>query len=152
MEPNDLFFHTQAEGVPAVIAKTGGKGVSEEGLRETAQFAASYSNLWKYGFYEGECYCVRGEQVSKTPPSGEYVKKGSFMVRGKRKYFKSALELCMGIEKAKKRLVACPSSDSQRNRVDNFVELEPGGESGKNELSAAREVEDKKVLYYHLHN
>ncbi|MCK4476736.1 MAG: hypothetical protein KAU16_08425, partial [Methanophagales archaeon] len=103
------------------------------GLKEIAQFAASYSNLWKYGFYEGECYCVTGEQVSKTPPSGEYIKKGSFVVRGKRKYFKAALGLCIGIEKNK--LVACPSSDSQRNRLDNFVELEPGGDLEKNELS-----------------
>ena len=76
----------------------------------------------------------------------------SFMVRGKRQYFKSALGLCMGIEKAKKRLVACPSSDSQRNRLDNFVELEPGGESGKNELSAVGEVEDKRFLYCYHHS
>ena len=133
MDANDLFFHTQAEGAPAVIAKTGGKEVSETGLREIAQFAASYSNLWKYGFYEGECYYVTGEQVSKTPPSGEYIKKGSFMVRGKRKYFKAALGLCIGIEK--NRLVACPASDSQRSKLDNFVELEPGGDLEKNELS-----------------
>jgi len=135
MEPNDLFFHTQAEGAPVVIAKTGGKEVSEEGLREIAQFATSYSNLWKYGFYEGECYCVTGEQVSKTPPSGEYIKKGSFVVRGKRKYFKAALGLCIGIEKEKKQLVACPSSDSQKSRLDNFVELVPGDDFEKNVLS-----------------
>jgi len=135
MRPNDLFFHTQAEGAPVVIAKTDGKVVSEAALSEIAQFAASYSNLWKYGFYEGECYCVKGEQVSKTPPSGEYIKKGSFMVRGKRKYFKAALGLCVGIEKDKNRLAACPSSDSQKNRLDNFVELEPGGDLEKNELS-----------------
>jgi len=135
MDADDLFFHTQAEGAPAVIAKTGGKEVSEEGLKEIAQFAASYSNLWKYGFYEGECYCVTGEQVSKTPPSGEYIKKGSFVVRGKRRYFKAALGLCIGIEKAENRLVVCPASDPQRNKLDNFVELEPGGDVGKNELS-----------------
>ncbi|MEA2032020.1 MAG: ribosome rescue protein RqcH [Euryarchaeota archaeon] len=135
MDADDLFFHTQAEGAPAVIAKTGGKEVSDACLKEIAQFAASYSNLWKYGFYEGECYCVTGEQVSKTPPSGEYIKKGSFVVRGKRKYFKAALGLCIGIEKAENRLVVCPASDSQRNKLDNFVELEPGGDVGKNELS-----------------
>jgi len=135
MEPNDLFFHTQAEGAPVVIAKTGGKDVSEEGLREIAQFATSYSSLWKYGFYEGECYCVTGKQVSKTPPSGEYIKKGSFVVRGKRKYFKAALRLCIGIEKDKKRLIACPPSDSQKSKLDNFIELVPGDDLEKNELS-----------------
>ena len=135
MDADDLFFHTQAEGAPAVIAKTGGKEVSDACLKEIAQFAASYSNLWKYGFYEGECYCVTGEQVSKTPPSGEYIKKGSFVVRGKRKYFKAALGVCIGIEKAENRLVVCPVSDPQKSKLDNFVELEPGGDVGKNELS-----------------
>ncbi|MDI6885477.1 MAG: ribosome rescue protein RqcH [archaeon] len=133
MTPNDLFCHTQAEGAPVVIAKTGGKDISGEGLREIAQFAASYSNLWKYGFYGGECYCVTGEQVSKTPPSGEYLKKGGFMVRGKRQYFKTALGVCIGIKK--NRLVVCPSSASQKEQLDIFVELEPEGELEKNELA-----------------
>jgi len=126
-----------------VIAKTGGKDVSEDGLREIAQFAASYSNLWKYGFYEGECYCVAGEQVSKTPPSGEYLKKGGFMVRGKRQYFKAALGLCIGIKK--NRLVACPSTAAQKELLDSFVELEPEGELEKNEL--AKEI--VKILGEH---
>lgn len=133
MDPKDLFCHTQAEGAPVVIAKTGGKDVSEEGLNEIAQFATSYSNLWKYGFYEGECYCVIGEQVSKTPQSGEYIKKGSFVVRGKRKYFKAALGLCIGIKDDK--LVACPSTDAQKKQLEMYVELEPEGDLEKNELA-----------------
>jgi len=133
MDPKDLFCHTQAEGAPVVIAKTGGKDVSEEALREIAQFATSYSNLWKYGFYEGECYCVTGEQVSKTPQSGEYIKKGSFVVRGKRQYFKAALGLCIGIKQNK--IVACPSTDAQKKQMEMYVELEPEGELEKNELA-----------------
>lgn len=131
MDAEDLFFHTQAEGAPVVIAKTGGKDVSEADLKAIAQFAASYSSLWKYGFYEGECYCVTGEQVSKTPPTGEYIKKGSFVVRGKRKYFKAALGVCIGIEKD--RLVACP--DMQKDKLAVCVVIEPGGELEKNELT-----------------
>ncbi len=89
-----------------------------------------------------------GEQVSKTPPSGEYIKKGSFMVRGKRNYFKAELGLCIGIEKPffqkesvtkersykeTHRLVACPSS--QKDKLDIFVEFEPGDDMDKNALS-----------------
>jgi predicted ribosome quality control (RQC) complex YloA/Tae2 family protein len=133
LAPNDLFCHTQAEGAPVMIAKTGGKEVSEAGLKEIAQFASSYSNLWKFGFYEGECYCVAGEQVSKTPPSGEYLKKGSFMVRGKRQYFKAALGLCIGIKKDK--VVAVPSTDARKQEMEMYVELEPEGELEKNELA-----------------
>ncbi|MBN1763015.1 MAG: NFACT family protein [Methanomicrobia archaeon] len=133
MASNDVFCHTQAEGAPVVIAKTGGKEISEEGLREIAQFAASYSALWKYGFYEGECYCVSGEQVSKTPPSGEYLKKGAFMVRGKRQYFKAALGLCIGIKKDK--MVVVPATEAQKEQMEMYVELAPEGELEKNELA-----------------
>jgi predicted ribosome quality control (RQC) complex YloA/Tae2 family protein len=155
MATNDLFCHTQAEGAPVMIAKTGGKEVSEAGLKEIAQFAASYSNLWKFGFYEGECYCVAGEQVSKTPPSGEYLKKGSFMVRGKRQYFKAALGLCIGIKKDK--VVAVPSTDARKQEMVMYVELEPEGELEKNEL--AKEIvkifvdsakEDRKEEIEHI--
>lgn len=131
MDAEDLFFHTQAEGAPVVIAKTGGKDVSEADLKAIAQFAASYSTLWRYGFYEGECYCVTGEQVSKTPPAGEYIKKGSFVVRGKRKYFKAALGLCIGIEG--NRLVVRP--EMQKEKLAIRVELEPGGDMEKSELA-----------------
>jgi hypothetical protein len=133
MVPNDVFCHTQAEGAPVVIAKTGGKAISEEGLREIAQFATSYSSLWKYGFYEGECYCVPGEQVSKTPPSGEYIKKGSFVVRGKRQYFKAPLGLCIGLKKDK--LVVVPATEAQQEQMELYVELAPEGELEKSELA-----------------
>ena len=133
MAATDVFCHTQAEGAPVVIAKTGGKEISEEGLREIAQFATSYSSLWKFGFYEGECYCVAGEQVSKTPPSGEYLKKGAFMVRGKRQYFKTPLGLCIGMKRDK--LVIVPSTEAQKTQLELFVELAPEGELEKNELA-----------------
>jgi predicted ribosome quality control (RQC) complex YloA/Tae2 family protein len=131
MEDEDLFFHTQAEGAPVVIE------VSPLALKEIAQFAASYSNLWKYGFYEGECYCVTGTQVSKTPRSGEYIKKGGFVIRGKRSYFKVPLGLCIGLEKGNPRLIVCPSRESliKKQKMRCFVELEPGDELEKAEIA-----------------
>lgn len=133
MAATDVFCHTQAEGAPVVIAKTGEQVISEDGLREIVQFAASYSSLWKFGFYEGECYCVAGEQVSKTPPSGEYLKKGAFMVRGKRQYFKTPLGLCIGMKRDK--LVVVPSTEAQKTQLELYVELAPEGELEKNELA-----------------
>jgi len=120
MTNEDIFFHTQAEGAPAVILKTEGRPVSDADLEEAAQFAASYSSLWKLGFYSGECYCVSATQVSKTPPSGEYLRKGAFVVRGKRRYFKVELALCVGI------------AEEKENRRECEEESEVG-ESGKRE-------------------
>ena len=130
MDKNDLFCHTQASGAPVVIAKCNGE-LSDRSLKAIAQFAVSYSSLWKYGFYEGECYFVRGEQVSKRPPSGEYIAKGSFIVRGKRRYLKAPLGLCIGIENG--RLVAVP--ELEKDRLELFVELTPDNELDKNSLA-----------------
>ena len=132
MNKDDLFCHTQASGAPVVIAKCN-EELSDRSLRAIAQFAVSYSSLWKYGFYEGECYFVKGEQVSKRPPSGEYIAKGSFIVRGKRRYLKAPLGLCIGIENNNNRLVAVP--ELEKDRLGLFVELAPDNELDKNSLA-----------------
>jgi len=35
-----------------------------------------------------DCYLIKGDQVSKTPESGEFLKKGAFVIRGERRYFR----------------------------------------------------------------
>ncbi|WP_245618734.1 NFACT RNA binding domain-containing protein [Methanogenium cariaci] len=49
---------------------------------EVAQFAVSYSNAWKNGNLTADVYAASPSQVSKTPETGEYVSRGSFIVRG----------------------------------------------------------------------
>ncbi|WP_342304206.1 ribosome rescue protein RqcH [Methanolobus sp. ZRKC5] len=88
MEKRDLVFHTQVPGAPITVIKTQGEDVPEQTLNETAQFVVSYSSVWKSGQFSGDCYWVKPEQVSKTPESGEYLKKGSFVIRGERNYFR----------------------------------------------------------------
>lgn len=88
MEKRDLVFHTQVPGAPFAVLKTLGEDVPEQTLNETAQFVVSYSSVWKSGQFTGDCYWVKPEQVSKTPESGEYLKKGSFVIRGERNYFR----------------------------------------------------------------
>ncbi len=129
MANEDIFFHTQAEGAPAVILKTEGRTVSDADLEEAAQFAASYSSLWKLGFYGGECYCVSATQVSKTPSSGEYLRKGSFVVRGKRRYFKVELALCIGI------------ADEETGKDGEKSGRVLGGERSESEQESERESE-----------
>jgi predicted ribosome quality control (RQC) complex YloA/Tae2 family protein len=89
MEKGDIFFHAQAYGAPITIIKTGGREVTPAALAEAAQFAVSYSSVWKSGQYSGDCFWVRPEQVSKTPEHGEYVAKGAFIIRGERNYVKN---------------------------------------------------------------
>ncbi|MHC1628948.1 MAG: ribosome rescue protein RqcH [Candidatus Nezhaarchaeales archaeon] len=94
----DLFFHADITGASAVIVKTEGREIPQTTISEAAQFAACYSKAWKAGFGSIDVYWVYGEQVSKTPPSGEYLPKGSFMIRGTRNYLRGVeLKLAIGL-------------------------------------------------------
>ena len=98
LEANDIFMHADIHGAPVVVVKTSGREPSEEDLEEAAVIAACYSKAWKTGAGYVDVYWVKGSQVSKSPPSGEYLPKGSFMVYGKRNYIRVKLVLGIGIE------------------------------------------------------
>ena len=97
LEKRDIFMHSQTPGAPATIIKTGGS-VPEQTIAEAAQFAISYSSIWKTGQYTGDCYWVYPDQVSKTPEHGEFVSKGAFIIRGKRNYLRDVrISIAIGI-------------------------------------------------------
>ncbi|NYT00269.1 MAG: fibronectin-binding domain-containing protein [Methanocellales archaeon] len=126
MESQDLFLHTEAHGSPAVVIKTSGREIHSSTLAEAAQFAVSYSSVWKAGSYGGDCYWVSPEQVSKTPPPGEHLPKGSFMVRGKRNYIRASVGISIGIEiNDETRLIGGPSS-AIKQMSKYVIEIEPG--------------------------
>ncbi len=127
LEKRDIVFHTQTPGAPLTVVKTGGEEVPESTLQEVAQFAVSYSSLWKAGHFSGDCYWVKAEQVTKTPESGEYVKKGAFIIRGDRNYFKDVpLGIAVGLElKGETRVIGGPAS-AVRKHGDYILELGPG--------------------------
>jgi predicted ribosome quality control (RQC) complex YloA/Tae2 family protein len=128
MDKNDVFFHAQAHGAPITIIKTEGRPVTPEALAETAQFAVSYSSVWKAGQFSGDCYWVRPEQVSKTPESGEYVAKGAFIVRGERNYFKDVpVRAAVGIrfDTAGCYVIGGPVA-AVKARAKYSLEIEPG--------------------------
>lgn len=93
MEGKDTFFHAEVHGASAVIVK----GATMYPL-EAAQFAVSYSGAWKSGHFSADVYSAQPDQVSKAAPSGEYVARGSFMVRGDRTYYRDVpLAVSIGV-------------------------------------------------------
>jgi predicted ribosome quality control (RQC) complex YloA/Tae2 family protein len=124
MERRDLVLHTDAPGAPLTVIKTEGEIVPKSTLEEAAQFAVSYSSVWKGGLVAADCYLIKGDQVSKTPESGEFLKKGAFVIRGERTYFKDTpLGLALGL--ADGVLVGGPVS-AVKPKADPVVEIEPG--------------------------
>jgi predicted ribosome quality control (RQC) complex YloA/Tae2 family protein len=134
-EKRDFVLHTQYPGAPFTVIKTEGKEVPETTFKEAATFAVSHSSLWKSGSSSGDCYLVKAEQASKTPESGEYVPKGSFIIRGERRYFKDVLmELAVGLELEKEtRVIGGPITAVKAN--GNYLfEIIPG-KFNQNDLS-----------------
>jgi predicted ribosome quality control (RQC) complex YloA/Tae2 family protein len=98
LEKDDVFFHASFQGAPVVVVKSEEKPVPETTLAEAAQFAVTYSKAWKAQYGQADVYYVEADQVSLTPPSGEFLRKGSFIVRGKRIEFKNTpLKLRIGV-------------------------------------------------------
>ncbi|CDK38719.1 ribosome rescue protein RqcH [Halorubrum sp. AJ67] len=134
MSKHDRFFHTQAHGGPVTILKASGPSesaepvdFSEETLREAAQFAVSYSSDWKDGRGAGDAYMVEPDQVSKTPESGEYIEKGSFVIRGDRTYFEDVpCRIAVGVQcEPITRAIGGPPS-AIVDRAAAHVTFEPG--------------------------
>ncbi|MBS1262969.1 MAG: hypothetical protein MAG715_00134 [Methanonatronarchaeales archaeon] len=137
LEKEDLFLHTEVEGAPVTILK-GGQGAPGTAVEEAAVFALSNSAIWKGGAFSGDVYAVGPEQVSKTPESGEYLPKGSFAVRGKRRYFRNlGVSHCVGLTVEDETRVMGGPCSAVRERCRYWVELEPGD---LEKSSAANEV------------
>ncbi len=118
----DTFVHADLHGAPVVVVK----GTTGH-MDEVAQFAASYSGAWKSGHFTTDVYSVRPDQVSKTPPSGEYLSTGGFIVRGERTYFRNVpLAISIGLVQGERpRIVGGPPGATAR-RTRLFVTLRPG--------------------------
>lgn len=124
LEKRDFALHTDVPGAPLTVIKTLGEEVSESTMEEAAQFAVSYSSIWKEGFFEGDCYLVAADQVTKTPEPGEFLKKGAFVIRGERRYFRDvSVSVALGI--AGDQLIGGPVS-AIKPKANPVVEIEPG--------------------------
>ncbi len=96
VDKDDLIFHTDMAGSPFFVLKTEGKDVDEQTLREVADATATFSRAWKMGLSSQKVFYVTKEQVTKEANSGEYLSKGSFMIRGKTTYVDNEVNVCMG--------------------------------------------------------
>ena len=152
IEKRDIVFHTQTPGAPLTVVKTTGEEIPESTLREAAQFAVSYSSLWKKGHFSGDCYWVRAEQVTKTPESGEYVRKGAFIIRGERNYFRDVpLGIAVALELKKEMRVIGGPIFAVRKHGDYTLEIVPG-KFNQNDISKkiykiyANELKDPRFV------
>ncbi len=122
MAGGDLFVHADVHGASVVIVK--GK---TERMDEVARFAASYSGAWKSGHFSADVFSALPNQVSKTPESGEFVARGSFIVRGERTYYRNIpLATAIGIMLEPHAAVIGGPPEAVQGKTKAHVILQPG--------------------------
>jgi hypothetical protein len=89
MRDSDLYVHTDLPGSGSCIIlnpeNLSPDKIDERTKEEAGLFVVAHTKAWDTNTLSS-AYWVIGTQVSKTPESGEYVTRGSFIVRGERNY------------------------------------------------------------------
>jgi len=97
LKANDRYAHADIHGAPSVVVKNvNGVQPSESSMLEACNFSLSYSKAWGARVSGGHSFWVDNDKVSKTPNTGEFLAKGSFVIRGKRNWNRN-LELNVAI-------------------------------------------------------
>jgi predicted ribosome quality control (RQC) complex YloA/Tae2 family protein len=128
MEPHDIVLHADILGAPFVLIKTDGKTPPEQTIRESAQLAASYSRAWREMLSAVDVYWVTPEQINKTPPSKQYLKKGAFMIHGSKNFVRGVpLRVAIGVKmKEAQTIVVGGPEDAIANQTNIYATLIPG--------------------------
>ncbi len=125
IDPNDLVFHTNFPGSPLVVIKnTENKKIPLNTIKETGDFVASFSRAWKEIWGVVDTFYVQPDQISRSPPSGEFLPKGSFIISGKKNFVKNAkTELTIGLK------IVELKEDSTTNRKIYYPKIFSGPET-----------------------
>jgi hypothetical protein len=150
LQPEDIVLHADITGAPLTFVKAEGKAPTPQTIREASEFAVAYSTGWKRGLASVDVYWVRAEQVSKTAVSGEFLPKGSFMIRGTKNFMKNTeLKVAIGVvfetdnEGKPFAKPICGAVQAVNNRAKYFVTLKPGSFS---QQQAAEEIRKRLLL------
>jgi predicted ribosome quality control (RQC) complex YloA/Tae2 family protein len=128
MGANDVFLHAAMHGAPYTIIKVPDDPPGSQTLEEAAQFAVTFSRAWQDGLSGGDAYWVNPEQVSFSPPSGEYLPSGAVMLRGTKNYIrKMPLELGVGVILEEEHAIPMSGPPSAvEAQTEHYVRIIPG--------------------------
>ncbi len=132
-------LHSELPGSPFCLTNGG-----EQTLKEAADFIACFSKAWKNNLTAIDIFYVKPEQVSKRTKSGEYLKKGSFMVYGQKNFIVGEAKYAIGIKINKEKktiedIVFGPLSTVEK-KADYWVCIVPGKKRNK---ELAKEISNK---------
>lgn len=127
-QPDDTVFHTDMSGSPFTLLRPDGE-ITEEDLEDAAQLTAAYSKAWEKGMSTLDVFHVKPEQVTKEAQSGEYLSKGSFMIRGDTHYHHPPVELGIGVivREGYEPEVFVGSREACEQHTKTYAVIGPGG-------------------------
>jgi predicted ribosome quality control (RQC) complex YloA/Tae2 family protein len=154
MGANDVFLHAALHGAPYTIIKVPDDPPSEQTIEEAAQFAVTFSRAWQDGQSSGDAYWVNPEQVSFSPPSGEYLPSGAVMLYGTKNYIrKMPIELGVGVLLEEEHAIPMSGPPSAiATQTEHYVRVIPGsmkkGQLVKELVTRLKGIvpEDKAIL------
>ncbi len=142
LEGGDVVYHADLFGSPFFVLKGGAEQAAEE-QAEVAQATVAYSSAWKTGLGSADAYWVNSDQISTSAPSGEYLPRGGFLVRGKKNFVpRNLVELAVGIDETGK-VIAGPEGAIGKSATA-YVVLRPQKE--KSSETAKRVAKDLAAL------
>lgn len=127
MKPQDLYLHADLEGAPHTVIKNENEKIPDGVIREGAMFAAMHSRAWRRGQADAKVYWVKPEQVTKEVPSGEYIPKGGYIIRGKRNYQTVPLEAGIGaVDEDGAKIPMCGPISAIEANSNFLIKIKPG--------------------------
>lgn len=128
LDPKDTVYHADLFGSPFFVLK-GGEEQGESDVLEVAQATVAFSSAWKTGLGAADAYWVRPLQIDSAAPSGEYLSRGSYAIRGKKNYVsKLIVELALGVDSENR--VMSGSEGAVKKHCRHYVVLRPHNEKG----------------------
>jgi len=135
-----VVYHADLFGSPFFVLK-GGREQTETEVGEMAQATVAFSSAWKTGLSSADAYWVNSDQVSASAPSGEFLPRGSFLIKGKKNFVQHNLvELAIGLDR-EGRVVSGPE-DAIKVVAVSYVVVRPQRE--KSSDTAKRILRDLK--------
>jgi predicted ribosome quality control (RQC) complex YloA/Tae2 family protein len=87
MRDTDLYAHADLSGAASVVIRVDKEQtVSEITKEQGVHLSVLYSKAWNAKVGSAGGYWVLPDQVSRTPQSGEFLAKGSFIIRGRKNF------------------------------------------------------------------
>lgn len=124
-EPEEWCFHADIQGAAFTVIKSGQENPPEQTRKEAAEFAAVNSKAWTRGLGTMSVFSVLRKNLSKNPPTGMNLPKGSFMVYGQKTWYRNVpLNIAVGANTEGK-ILAGPESALKKS-CPYLVILIPG--------------------------